>query len=57
MNKHDIWRTRLDPRDPDYLGPDDDEEATEGDDFAEPDDDQPEHDGPEDYEGTARYHY
>jgi hypothetical protein len=21
MRKHDLWRTRLDPRDPDYLDP------------------------------------
>lgn len=25
MKPHDLWRTRLDPRDPDYLGPEDDD--------------------------------
>ena len=51
------WRTQLDPRDPDYLGPADEEEAQQADDFSEPDEDWPEYDGPEEYEGTARYHY
>lgn len=53
MSRRPDWRTLLDPRDPDYVAPPD----SDPEDFTEPDDDWPEHDGPEDYEGTARYHY
>lgn len=50
------WRTMLDPRDPDYLAPGDEE--PDGD---EPDErnpwDTPESIESERYEGTARYRY
>lgn len=56
------WRTFLDSRDPDFIGhPDyldvEEEEIPLDIDYDEGYNDDLEYDGPEDYEGTMRYHY
>jgi hypothetical protein len=54
VNNFQKWRQYLDPQDPDYMEPCTNCNALDYDDYG---DDWEDYDGPEDYEGTARYHY
>lgn len=56
LKKDYNWRKLLDPRDPDYLDVEEEEIPLDID-YSEMYNDDLEYDGPEDYEGTMRYHY